>query len=137
MKIDFKNRQQLLTVIAGAAIALLVGDSLILSPLIKSWQDRSSRITRLRRDIDQGNQSLQSERSIRSRWDTMRTNMLPDDVSIAEGGILKAFDRWSRDSRISITSVKSPMETECGRLPDTRMPCRRLRNPRHRVPIPL
>jgi hypothetical protein len=106
MKIDFKNRQQLLTVIAGAAIALLVGDSLILSPLIKSWQDRSSRITRLRRDIDQGNQSLQSERSIRSRWDTMRTNMLPDDVSIAEGGILKAFDRWSRDSRISITSVK-------------------------------
>lgn len=106
MNFDFKNRQQLLTVVAGAAIALFLGDRVLFSPLIKSWQDRSARIARLTKDIQQGNQTLLNERSIRERWETMRTNTLPEDVSVAEGGILKAFDRWSRDSRISITSVK-------------------------------
>lgn len=106
MNIDSKNRQQLLMIIAGAAAAIFIGDRLILTPLIESWKNRSARITQLRRDIDQGNQTLLNERTIRDRWDSMRTNMLPDDVSVAEGGILKAFDRWSRDSRISITSVK-------------------------------
>jgi hypothetical protein len=36
----------------------------------------------------------------------MRTNTLPTEVSVAEGRLLGAFDGWSRESRVSITSIK-------------------------------
>jgi len=36
----------------------------------------------------------------------MRTNTLPIETSAAESLVLKAFDRWSQESRISITSIK-------------------------------
>ena len=46
------------------------------------------------------------ERTIRSRWDGMRTNTLPNNVSAAVSEVLKAFYRWSQDSGISISSTK-------------------------------
>ena len=46
------------------------------------------------------------EQSIRQRWESMRTNTLPNPVSVAESQVYKAFDRWSQDSQISITSIK-------------------------------
>jgi hypothetical protein len=36
----------------------------------------------------------------------MRTNTLPVEISVAENEVLKAFERWSQDSRISITSIR-------------------------------
>jgi hypothetical protein len=36
----------------------------------------------------------------------MRSHTLPDDVSEAENEVLKAFERWSEDSHISISSIK-------------------------------
>jgi hypothetical protein len=36
----------------------------------------------------------------------MRTNTLPASVSAAENEVLKGFERWSQESRISISSIK-------------------------------
>ena len=36
----------------------------------------------------------------------MRTNTLSSNVSVAENEVLRAFERWSQESRISITSIK-------------------------------
>ena len=36
----------------------------------------------------------------------MNTNTLPENVSAAENQVLRAFDRWSQDSQISIASIK-------------------------------
>src|SRR5262249_34287074 len=82
------------------------GDKLLLTPVTKSWRDRSVRIADLRKSLARGTQLLERERSIRTRWETMQTNTLPKIVSQAEGTVLKAFDRWSEDSRISITSIQ-------------------------------
>ena len=75
MKIN--NRQQMLAVVAGATLALLLGDKLVLSPLVSSWKDRSARITHLRRDLLQGSLLLDRQETIRDRWNSMRTNTLP------------------------------------------------------------
>jgi hypothetical protein len=101
-----KDRQQLLALVAIAAVALLAGDKLVLSPLHASWKNRSARIGELRKSIDQGRVLLDREQTIRRRWDTMATNTLPNDVSAAENTVLKAFDRWSQESRISVTSLR-------------------------------
>ena len=104
MNID--HRQRLLAIVAITAIGLLAGDRLVVSPLIQSWSARKARIAELRRSVEQGSQLLKREQTIRSRWEGMRTNTLPRQVSVAENQVLKSFDRWSQDSRVSITSIK-------------------------------
>lgn len=103
---NINNRQQLLTVLAIAVIVIWAGDKLILSPLTANWKARAGRIRELTKQVNQGSVLLLREQSIRGRWDSMRTNTLPSETSIAENELLKAFERWSQDSRISITSIK-------------------------------
>lgn len=99
-------RQQLLTILTVVAVSLWAGDKLIISPLTRAWKQRSARIAELRRSVTQGLLLLEREETIRDRWESMRTNTLPAETSVAENMVLKAFDRWSQDSRISITSIK-------------------------------
>jgi hypothetical protein len=104
VKID--NRQQMLAIVAIAAVALLLGDKLIVTPLTKSWKARSTRIADLKKSIDRGKQMIEREQNLRSRWESMVTNTLPSTVSAAENQVLKAFDRWSDASRVTITGIK-------------------------------
>jgi Tfp pilus assembly protein PilN len=101
-----ENRQKFLLIAAIAVVSLLVADKIIVGPLVSGWKERTVRIVELKRSIAQGKQILQREDTIRNRWDNMRTNTLPDDVSLAENQVLRAFDNWSRDSRISISGIK-------------------------------
>jgi len=107
--LDGPGRQRLLIVVTSLIVGLWVGDSLVFSPLLKAWNGRSEQITRLRKQIADGERLLQRENGrdgIRTRWQEMQSNALPSSVSQAEGRMLSAFDRWSRDSQISVTSVK-------------------------------
>lgn len=104
MRID--NRQRFLAILAGVGVGLLVADKMILTPLINGWKDRADRIVELRKSISKGALVLQREDRIRERWDSMRTNTLPDNISQAENEVLRAFERWSEDSHISVSSIK-------------------------------
>lgn len=101
-----KNRQQLLALLAAAGVALFLADRLVVSPLLAGWKERSAQIAQLRKSVTQGEQLVRRSDRIRDRWDSMRTNTLPDEVSAAENQVLKAFERWSDDSRISISGIK-------------------------------
>jgi hypothetical protein len=103
MKIE--TRQQFLVALTIAVAALFVGERLLYEPLANWWSARSQKITELRKQVSDGRMLLQRERSLRSRWDQMRTNTLSADTSLAEQQVLKAFDNWSRDSNAAITGV--------------------------------
>ena len=103
---NVSKRQQLLTILAVTVIALWAGDKLVVSPLTKSWKARAGRIAELRKSVNQGLQLLEREETIRTRWESFRTNTLPAKASLAQSQVLKDFDRWSQDSGISITSIK-------------------------------
>ncbi len=103
---QIKNRQRILAIGAAAGLALLIADKLVLTPLIAGWKERSTRIAELRKSVGQGTLLIGRDPQIRERWDSMRTNTLPDDVSLAENEVLKAFERWSQDSRINVSSIK-------------------------------
>jgi hypothetical protein len=104
MKIE--NRQQFLAVAAIASVALLALNMLVYAPLEKAWKARSARITELKNSIAKGEGLLREQQRIRSQWEHMKTNMLPASVSAAENELLKAFDRWSQEARISVQSIK-------------------------------
>jgi hypothetical protein len=102
---NISNRQQLLGIVAIAAVALFAGDKLVFSPLVKSWKARAAQIAELKKSVSQGTMLRDREKSIRSRWDLMRTNALSGNLFLAEDQVLKAFDRWSRASGVGISSI--------------------------------
>ena len=101
-----KNRQQWLIILAATGAALLIGDKLIITPLTASWQERSKQIAELTQQVKQGSLLVSRDSVIRTRWDQMRNGTLPEEVSAAENEVLQAFERWSQESRISISSIK-------------------------------
>lgn len=105
MKIDLKNRQQLLVLLAAGAIALLAADRLLITPLSNSWKARSNRIADLNKQVVSGRGLVERERSLRGRWEQMRANTLPNDASQAEQRVLKAFDNWAQRSRVTLLSI--------------------------------
>lgn len=100
------NRQRLLGIVAAGALALLLGDRLIREPLVQSWKARSVRLADLRQRVAKGTTLLDREATLRNRWEGMRTNALPREISAAEGQVLKAFDRWSQESGVSIGGLR-------------------------------
>ena len=100
------NRQQLLGILAIAAVALMVGDKVVISPLAASWKKRAEQVAELKKSVSQGAMLLEREKSIRARWELMRTNALSGDMSTAEAEVIKAFDRWSRASGVGISSIQ-------------------------------
>ena len=100
-----KNRQQLLTIAAIALVGFFAADKLIFTPLGAAWTSRSKRIADLRKKVDDGTRLANREKSLRARWDFMRTNTLPNNESATEQQVLQAVDRWARDSSVTITSV--------------------------------
>jgi len=106
LSFDPKNRQQLLMALALGVVGIWAADNLVISPLIASWNSRTKALADLRKKVADGRQLLTREGSLRDRWKIMQTNTLPAEMSVAEGRVLGAFDGWSRDSRVSVTSIK-------------------------------
>jgi Tfp pilus assembly protein PilO len=100
------TREQLLVIVAIAAAVLWAGDRFILSPAAAAWTSRSERIVQLKKQVNDGNAVLQREAAIRARWNNMLTNTVDRENSAAEDQVLRAFDRWSRESRVGVTSVQ-------------------------------
>ena len=107
-----KNRQQLLAVAAIALVALFAADNLLLKPLTAAWKQRATRLAELRSKAASGANMVKREQGLRGNWERMRTNTLPNNPSLAEQQVLKAFDRWSQESRISVTSISPQWKHE-------------------------
>lgn len=102
---QIKDRQQLLLIVTVAAAVLFAGDRLVLSPLIKAWNDRSTRIAELTKQIGQAKLLVQREQVIRGRWAEMQRNALPGNNSAAEQQVFKAIDAWAQNSGVAISAI--------------------------------
>ncbi len=103
---NLKHRQTALTVIAITVVALFLLDRVVFTPLINGWKNRAETIKELRGSIQKGESMIAREQITRGVWNDLRKNTLPANASHAEKAVLEAFDRWSRDSRITVNSIK-------------------------------
>jgi hypothetical protein len=108
---NLNRRQQLLGLAAITVLALLAGDRLLYSPLSRSWKARTLQVAELKKSVTRGTQLLERESSLRAKWSAMRTNMLSGEASAAENQMLKAFDRWSQESRVGVSSIRPQKRT--------------------------
>lgn len=107
MNLNLKNRQHLLALVAGAVIALFLGDKLVLTPMLKSWQARAASLEQLQKNVRNGEALLERAASLETRWTQMRTNTIAADASAAESQIQRALERWSRASGVNASSFRS------------------------------
>jgi len=102
---QIKNRQQVLVIVAIAAIVLFAGDHLVLSPLLQAWNTRAKRIADLRMEIARDKMLVQREKSIRDRWQQMSRNALPNNNSAAEQKVVQAIILSARNSGVVISAI--------------------------------
>lgn len=100
------NRQQLLVIVAAVVVGLFFVDSFIVTPLTEGWKERSREIVGLKESIATGESLIDRETMTRNRWSAMQRNALPANASDAEEATLEAFNQWSKDTRVSISSIK-------------------------------
>lgn len=103
---QIKNRQKLLAIVAVSSLVLLAGDSLVITPLTKSWDSRQNQIKELTTRVENGQKTLDRRAVIESRWEHMRTNTFPGNTTLAANAMYRAFDRWSQDSHVTVSSLK-------------------------------
>jgi Tfp pilus assembly protein PilO len=106
------HRQRFLTIVTVAALALLAADRLVLTPLTNAWKNRAKEIARLRAQVAEGTSLLRREQAIRSRWNEMRTNTLPDNPSLAQEQVLRGVVGWAQESGTSINAITPQWKTD-------------------------
>lgn len=106
MNLPQSKRQRLLLILAGTAILLLVGDSLIFTPLTKAWQARSAEIAKLKKNVTEGRALIERAARTQATWTEMQSQALPKDPAKAEQDLISAFDRWGRANNVELGSIK-------------------------------
>jgi hypothetical protein len=106
MTLNAPQRQRLLLILAGAAIALLVLDRLVVMPLTTSWRARSAEIAQLRKNVVAGRSVIERAARTQGLWQEMQAQALPKDPAQAEQELISAFDRWGRASNIELGSIR-------------------------------
>jgi hypothetical protein len=104
MKIEI--RQRVLAIVAIGLVGVFALDAMVFSPLANSWKARSAELAKLRKSIEQGNMMIQREKHTRAIWNDIRKSTLPVNASQAEKELLSAFEKWSAESRVSISSIR-------------------------------
>lgn len=103
---DAERRRRILILVTVLCVGAWALDSLVVEPLLASWQARSQRIGELERDLAASANLVGRESQMQARWKEMLDGALPAEVSDAERAVLQAVGAWATDSRLSVTSVK-------------------------------
>lgn len=93
-------------IVIGAGIVLLVLNSLVIDPLIKTWETHTAEIKKLKLDLARGRGLIQNGPRLERRWKDMKDGALPKDPAQAEHDLITAFDGWGRATAIELGSIK-------------------------------
>jgi hypothetical protein len=108
MKIE--NRQQVLSAAAIAVVALLLLDRVVITPMIGGWKTRAGDIKSFEEKIAKGTKLIERGDHTRAKWENMKKNTLVEES--AEQKLLESFQRWSDESRISVSSLQPSKRIE-------------------------
>ena len=91
------KREKLLLTVALVVVSILIGDRLVLGPLVNSWKIRKKEIEKLEENINKGNKLLDFEKSTIKKWHTYLRDNLNSTDSIAQAEVERARVNWTGD----------------------------------------
>jgi len=106
---DPKNREKMLLITVGVVVALWVFDLVVIDPVTQAYKDRQAAIQKLKEQIDHGVSILGNKSAIESKWNTMRTNTLPDNSTLAENRLFSSFLGWEQSAGVTVVRQQPTM----------------------------
>lgn len=106
MNLNPQNRQKVLLLATAALVVLYVLDAILITPLTKTWQAHAAEIVKLNKDVTRGRSLIERGPQTQRLWKEMQDGALPKDAAQAEQELITAFDRWGRDNRVELGSIK-------------------------------
>jgi hypothetical protein len=99
------KRQRTLLVVVIILVGLWLGDKILISPLTSLWTRRQEAIKALDTKVKSGKRLIQRGNYVRSEWQQMQNNTLPNNDSLAQEQLLSAVHQWEQDSGVTINGI--------------------------------
>jgi hypothetical protein len=106
MKLNLPKRQRWLAIGAGTMVALFILDSVLFTPLTKTWQAHAAEIQGLQKSVAHGRSVIERAGETERVWAEMQKNALPKDPAQTEQDMISALDRWGRADSIELGSIR-------------------------------
>ena len=103
---ETKNREKILAIAVGVAVACWLGEFVVVKPVVTAWHNKSDQIADLQHRLAAGKQLLSRGSEVMDRWRAMQTNSLPGSPALAESKVLTSFDQWVSDSGVTQGSFR-------------------------------
>lgn len=114
----FTKREKIILAATIAALALLVLDAYVLTPLLDERQAVAARRDRLRAEMAQANAMLNRRRVLGRVLDRMMRDGMKRDPAEAESLFLRSLRDWCADAGLRLASLRPQRSTEKTPLPE-------------------
>lgn len=101
-----KRREKWLAIGTAIAVAILLLDRAVLTPVFDQLDVLAGREAQLVSELQKVSRLMDEQRSMRGRWRELTNTGLVTDPSEAERQVLDAVRQWSRDSGLDIRAVQ-------------------------------
>src|SRR5687768_13015923 len=91
---------------AGAVIALLLLDSVLLSPLFARLNDADARVAKASQELIASSQLFDNSNRARRKWKDMAGDTVKTDASPAESQLLNSARQWAGSAGLTVNSLK-------------------------------
>jgi Tfp pilus assembly protein PilO len=99
------RRERIAAIITLIVVGALLVDKFALTPALKRLQQVENQKQELLAQINEARNLFERRRLMERKWKTMSSDGLQNDADV-ESRIVRALDKWSQDTRLTLTSVK-------------------------------
>jgi len=99
------RREGLIGIAAAVMLAALAGDRFIITPVMDRLGQIEDRKQQLLSEVIDANSLFARRREMETKWRQLSSDGLNSESEV-ESRVLRDLDRWARDSRLTLTSVK-------------------------------
>ncbi len=100
------RREASIAVVAVLAVALLLADRYVITPLMESGAALEAEKGLVVRELEEAGRLFQRRRLLARRWQEMTAGGLSSDPSAAEGRLLHAVGDWAEQAGLALSSVQ-------------------------------
>lgn len=99
------KRERMILIVAVAAVLMLIADKFVVGPIRAQREEVKARKLELKAELDKAQILFARQRLMERKWKAMLSDGLRNDTE-TESRIARALDGWSKDTRLTLSSVK-------------------------------
>ena len=99
------KRERILAIVSIMVVGLLVLSKFLIDPIAGRLKQLETRKQQLLLELNEAQNLFQRRRLLEKKWKTVLSDGLRNEVE-AESRIARALDEWSRQARLTLSSVK-------------------------------